>query len=196
MSALKELQEKYKDVDPFLLYKWDRIFELFFDRNAGGDVSWGDFYLVTKKVKEIYGADSEQMRMAKSCLQALWDGLLSMADRNKDKVITIDEWIQLMKAQDPKKESKWFDDYMAFMFKLFDVSADKKLDIAEYADGMATYGFEEADAHAAFKIFSVDKKGKYIPSIDFPQFKIYWLEYFYSKDKKALGNNLFGVLKI
>ena len=25
-------QEKYKDVDPFLLYKWDRIFELFFGR--------------------------------------------------------------------------------------------------------------------------------------------------------------------
>jgi hypothetical protein len=196
MSA--EIVAKYKDVDPFLLKKWERIFNAFFDRNASHEVDWHDFYMVTKKVRDIYGAESAQMTYAKSSLKALWEGLVNIADKDKNKIITIDEWIQLLKAQDPsnpKSEPKWFNDYLTFLFKLFDVSEDALLDLAEYTDGMSLYGFEYGECHEAFKLFALDKKGKKIPAIDNALFIKYSHEYFFSKDKKAIGNTLFGIFE-
>jgi len=190
----EELRKKHPDVDPFLLKKWERIFNAFFDRNAGGDVDWGDFYLVTRQVRDIYGAESDQMKYAKASMKALWDGLISIADKNKDDVISLDEWIDVLKKCDMKNEPKWFNEYLTYMFKLFDVSADNKLDLAEYTDGMLAYGFSTEEAHEAFKKFAVDKGGKYASFIDFSTFKKYWNDYFYSKDKKAIGNTLFGIM--
>jgi len=190
------LLEKFPDVKPFLLKKWERVFNAFFDRNASNEVDWGDFYLVTKYVRDIYGAQSEQMQLAKSSMKALWDGLLAMGDKNKDERVQIEEWIAVLKigADDQKAEPKWFLDYMTFMFKLMDVSADNRLDISEYADGLATYGFDREDAHNAFKKFAVDAKGKPVQSIDFPAYKKLWQEYFYSTDENAKGNWLFGTV--
>jgi Ca2+-binding EF-hand superfamily protein len=182
-------------VDPFLIKKWEKAFHTFFDTAATGDIQWADFYVVTKKVKDIYGADSEQMTLAKSCLHTLWDVLQQKADRNKDKVIDMAEWEDVLKTHDPEHESSWFQKYCQFLFKLFDVSADNFLDIAEYADGMVCYGMEEHDAHAAFKKFAVDGSGKYIGKINFKQFKELWIQYFYSTKPDAPGNHLFGVWK-
>lgn len=195
-----ELCAKFKDIDPFLLKKWERIFKAFFDHNAKEQVVWTDFYMITRKVRDIYGAESAQMTYARHSMKALWEGLLAIADRNHDKVITIDEWIVLLKEQHPdnpkKGESPWFKDYMTFMFRLFDVSEDGKMDLAEYSDGMTTYGLEDdAESHEAFKIFSVDKKGKPIPGIDWAQWNVLWHEYFFSVKKDAIGNNLFGKMK-
>jgi len=194
--ATPTLEERHKDVKPFLLKKWERVFNAFFDRNASQEVDWGDFYLVTRYVRDIYGADSDQMKLARSSMKALWDGLVSMGDRNKDDRIQIDEWVDVLKlgSTDIKLEPKWFLDYMTFMFKLMDVSCDNRLDISEYADGLATYGFDRDDAHVAFKKFAVDAKGKPLTSIDFPQFKKLWQEYFYSSDENAHGNFLFGTI--
>jgi len=192
---MSSLQEKYPEVDPFLLKKWERVFNAFFDCNASEEVDWGDFYLVTRHVREIYGAESQQMKLAKSSLKSLWDGLISLGDKNKDEKIQLDEWIEILKASDPTTEPKWFLQYLTFMFKLMDVSADDRLDLAEYTDGLASYGFPTAEAHEAFKKFALDSKGKQIPSIDFEQFKKLWQEYFHSKDPNAPGNFLFGAMK-
>lgn len=45
---LDDLIKKFPDLDPFLLKKWERIFNVFFDRNASAEVDWGDFYLVVR----------------------------------------------------------------------------------------------------------------------------------------------------
>lgn len=60
-------------------------------------------------------------------MKALWEGLVAIADKNKDQKIQLDEWITLLKESDPKKQSKWFNDYLIYMFKLFDVSGMKAL---------------------------------------------------------------------
>jgi hypothetical protein len=44
------------------------------------------------------------------------------ADKNNDELITIEEWIQIIRGTDPKHENPWFMEYLTFMFKLFDVS--------------------------------------------------------------------------
>ncbi len=60
-------------------------------------------------------------------MKALWDGLLKMADLNKDKVITIDEWVHVLEKTDKEHEPAWFNDYLTYMFKLFDVSGTRPL---------------------------------------------------------------------
>lgn len=80
-------------------------------------------YLVRfQKVRDIYGAESTQMTYARESMKALWDGLLKIADKNKDQRIQLDEWIQVLKSSDPKNQSKWLNEYLIYMFKLFDVS--------------------------------------------------------------------------
>ncbi|KHJ92221.1 hypothetical protein OESDEN_07899 [Oesophagostomum dentatum] len=120
------------------------------DRNASHQVDWGDFYLVVRvgssmflcflcilgfgrrgasfhweplfqKVRDIYGAESVQTEYAKKTLAALWEGLCKLADADEDQLISIDEWINLLRKS-TQKERKWFDEYERFMFKLFDVS--------------------------------------------------------------------------
>ena len=73
-------------------------------------------------MREIYGAESDQMGYARKSMKALWEGLCKIADTNKDDIVQLDEWITLLKNVDPKNEPKWFNEYLTFMFKLFDVS--------------------------------------------------------------------------
>jgi len=193
MAQAKELADKHK-VDPFLMQKWERVFNKFFDCNENKSIEWEDFFLVTRHIRDLYGADSEQMGFARNSMKALFDGLLLIGDKNKDQKISLDEWVSLLKHSEGK-DLQWFVDYLTFLFKLFDVSSDKKLDIAEYKDGMSAYGFDASDADAAFRKFAVDPKtNKPIATIDFTQFKNLWHEYFYSTNVNALGNSIFGCL--
>jgi len=192
MSTSVELAEKHK-LDAFLLKKWERVFSLFFDTNESKNIEWEDFYLVNRHVRDIYGADSEQMSFARESTKALWEGLIQLGDKNKDNKISLDEWIALMKSTEGK-DAPWLTEYLKFLFKLFDVSADKVLDVAEYKDGMAAYGFSPEDAEKAFRKFAVNAKGSPVPSIDFTQFKKLWNEYFYDTNPNALGNYLFGCI--
>lgn len=146
------------------------------DRDRSNQVDSTDFYIIIRvcmsnalrnmgaamvlfqKVREIYGAESKQMEYARNSLTALWNGLVELADKNRDSKIEVGEWVTVLKSMDPKTQAKWFTDYSNYMFKLFDVSEDDKLDLAEYADGMITYGFKEADAHEAFKKLAVVRK--------------------------------------
>jgi len=195
-ESFEEVVARHKDVDPFLLKKWERIFNAFFDRNASSAVDWGDFYIVVKQVRDIYGHESKQMDYARQSMKALWEGLCKIADTNHDDMISLDEWIVLLKGVDPKKEPKWFNEYLTFMFKLFDVSDDGVMDLAEYTDGMTTYGFSSAQSHEAFHMFAVDKKGQPMKTVDPKRWREYFHEYYFSTDKKVLGNHLFGKLDV
>lgn len=92
-----------------------------------------------------------QTEYARKTLAALWEGLCKLADADEvrffkllptpaierrffwwqpsclqDQLISIDEWINLLRKAQEKKEQKWFDEYERFMFKLFDVSCEFK----------------------------------------------------------------------
>uniref|UniRef100_A0A914DDK4 EF-hand domain-containing protein n=1 Tax=Acrobeloides nanus TaxID=290746 RepID=A0A914DDK4_9BILA len=191
---MQELIKNHKDVDPFLLQKWERIFTLFFDRNASHNVDWSDFYLVVRRVRDIYGAESVQLSYAKKSMEALWQGLCKLADSDSDQLISLNEWVNLLKKVDIKQrtEPTWFNDYSNFMFKLFDVSDDGVLDVAEYTDGMSAYGYKTAECHEAFKIFSRVDKWTCLEKIPLETWKKLFFEAFFSIDKNAPGNHLFG----
>jgi len=191
-----ELSQKHPNIDPFLLHKWERIFNVFFDRNASKNIDGGDFYLVVHRARNIYGAESVQMGFAKESLAALWEGLCKLADADNDQKITIDEWLSVLDKVDPKNEPQWFNNYSSFMFKLFDVSCDGVMDLAEFTDGMNTYGYSPADCEEAFKLFAVDKNGKALRTISPELWKQYFHELFFSTDKKARGNHLFGKMTV
>ncbi|PAV72318.1 hypothetical protein WR25_17924 [Diploscapter pachys] len=195
MVSVEELIKANPDVDPFLIKKWEYIFTMFFDRNSSHQMDWGDFYLVVRKVRDVYGADSVQTDFAKKTLAALWEGLCSLADSDKDQLISIEEWIHLLKKTNAQKDTKWFSDYDHFMFKLFDVSCDGVMDVVEYNDGMSVYGFKLPASTEAFKKFAVDKKGAYTGKVHPKEWTQYFNEFFWSTDKKLAGNHLFGILE-
>lgn len=191
---LGELKAKYPNVDEFLLKKWDRAFGLFFDRNMSDDITAADFYIVIRQARNIYGAQSEQAKYAKDAMTKLWEGLKKECDFNHDEKISIEEWVDVLKDTDRTKEDPWFHDYMGFLFKLFDVSGDAVLDMAEYTDGMHCYGFAEGECHEAFNSFAPKAKPGHPAVVNRKQFADLWLDYFFSKDRAAPGNNLFGML--
>ena len=43
-------------------------------------MDWGDFYMVVRKARDIYGAESAQVQFAKKSLESLWEGLCKLAD--------------------------------------------------------------------------------------------------------------------
>lgn len=192
--SMDELKAKYSKIDPFLIRKWVRLFDIFFDRNASDNIENADFFIVLRQARNIYGAQSEQAKYARGAMTKLWDGLRKEADKNKDSKISITEWIDFLAKSSRDKHDGWFTDYEDFIFKLFDVSNDGVLDLAEYTDGLHCYGYAESDAHEAFDTFTTAHAHQ-VTTIDKKHFHQLWLDYFFSKDKKAVGNNLFGVLK-
>ena len=69
-------------------------------------------------MRDIYGSESEQMKYAKSSMKALWEGLLGEADKNKDNIISLDEWISMLANSKEHDPPKWFIDYLTYMFKV------------------------------------------------------------------------------
>ncbi|KAH7727084.1 Protein CEX-1 [Aphelenchoides avenae] len=200
MVAADALAKKHKDVDPFLIKKWKKVFTMFFDRNGSGEVDAGDFYLVVRKVRDVYGAESVQMSYARKSLNALFEGLCKLADNDGDQQISVEEWVNLLKRiykkqNDKGDDPKWFNDYRSFLFKLFDVSGDGVLDVSEYADGMSLYGKKFESCREAFSSFAVDDKGNPQKTVTPEQWNKRFQELFFSKDKNARGNNLFGKLE-
>uniref|UniRef100_A0A5S6Q8T3 EF-hand domain-containing protein n=1 Tax=Trichuris muris TaxID=70415 RepID=A0A5S6Q8T3_TRIMR len=179
--------------DPFVLKKWKTIFRRLFDNSSSQEADWGDFYLITKRVGSLYGADSEQMTLTRNTMKPLWNKLVALTDINNDKKIQLTEWCELLKQSslNPKVENDWINEYMEFMFKLFDVSCDGKLDLPEFVDGMKTCGLDEESAREAFKLMT---KNEDDCTISYDRFTSLWREYFFSSDREALGNHLFGEL--
>ncbi|KJH52083.1 hypothetical protein DICVIV_01785 [Dictyocaulus viviparus] len=181
------------------------------DRNSSHQVDWGDFYLVVRKIKDVYGADSMQTKFAKKTLAALWEDLCTLADLDEDQLISIDEWIKLLNDENLTKNENWLHKYEQFMFQLFDVSCnyifdklevicnlnvlgDGVIDIDEYVDGMLVYGLDRDASRKAFQKFSVDDDGVYVPVITPTIWSTYFHELFHSIDRNALGNHLFGII--
>lgn len=185
-----------------------------------------------QKVREIYGHDSAQTKLAKEKLKSLWDELVKVADANKDKRVSEAEFVKVMKDHDPKNNVSWYLDYATFMFKLFDVSGPLLLlllpSVPAHQDSGGVWRVQRTGSWtwrstrtgcsptattrprptrpskpsppspSPFPSFPMGRwtgervQGK--PTVDFPEFRKLWDQYFYSKDKKVPGNSLFGCL--
>ncbi|KRX14532.1 Calexcitin-1 [Trichinella nelsoni] len=170
-------ENAFADVHPFLLSKWKSIFITFFDSNNSKEIDWSDFYLITKRVGDLYGVDSEQMRLTRKRMQPLWDGLVELADLNKDEKIQLAEWVDFLKRCENGQ-------------------SDGKIDFPEYVDGMKTYGVAECTARRAFSLITDACDHDHAKAFfDKATFNNLWKQYFFSKDKLATGNHLFGLVE-
>ncbi|KRZ35903.1 Calexcitin-1 [Trichinella pseudospiralis] len=204
-------ENAFSDVHPFLLSKWKSIFITFF----GLIVKWLSFLDIAncvikfayfcshvgiriQRVGDLYGVDSEQMRLTRKRMQPLWDGLVELADLNKDEKIQLSEWVDFLKRCEngQNAEMRWIQEYMNFVFQLFDVSCDGKIDFPEYVDGMKTYGVAESTARRAFSLITDACDHDHAKAFfDKATFNNLWKQYFFSKDKLATGNHLFGMVE-
>lgn len=76
-------------------------------------------------------------------MEALWQGLCKAADADRDKLISLEEWVGLLRDVMKKHDEhpKWLDDYQCFMFKLFDVSGEFSLNYFLKTDDIEYYTY-------------------------------------------------------
>lgn len=55
-------------------------------------------------------------------LKQIWDGLVSLADTNKDNKVSMDEWCEMWHQAENQDNPHWQKDYLTYMFKLLDSS--------------------------------------------------------------------------
>lgn len=109
-----------------------------------------------QKVREVYGVESIQNNYARKSLESLWKGLCKTVGINSGNIISLDEWVQLLRkvgrfkfnksnlenlGKQKRKRAKMVrrlpgksktnitmvqSIFKAFMFKLFDVSGKQR----------------------------------------------------------------------
>jgi Ca2+-binding EF-hand superfamily protein len=182
-----------KNVDSFLLKKWDHAFAVFFDMNKDGVLEWEDFEILVSAIKHSRGEDSEDYRRALVAMKEIWQKLLSASDVDGDNKVSVDEWKHMWyTSMGNDDDLAWQQLYLDYVFRLFDTSADGVIDLSEFIESMAYYGIDKRHATWAFDKFAFGPKGQRVHAITRQQFNVLWKEYFQSLDVTKPGNYLFG----
>ncbi|KAK7096267.1 calexcitin-2-like [Littorina saxatilis] len=180
----------------FQLKKMENVYVNLYDSNKDGIIDQKDFGDAIEKISKLHhwGTNDEQYGKAKKTLGEIWDGLRACADKNKDGVVTLEEWINMWKVTlEDVKAGKPFPDwqqkYMEFMFYANDTSGDGFIDRDEYVTIQTSFGNNKADSNKAFDQLSKGTDG----NISKEDFESLWKEYFLSNDASQRGNFLFGL---
>ncbi|KAK7497858.1 hypothetical protein BaRGS_00010992, partial [Batillaria attramentaria] len=166
------------------------------DSNKDGVIDSKDFVDAIEKISQLHhwGKCDKKYAEAKEQLDVIWDGLRIEADKNKDEIVTKDEWIDMWEKVLSKVEAggsfpDWQEKYIEFMFYANDTSGDGLIDKDEYVDIQTKFENSKADSEKAFEKLAEGTDGK-ITKEDFTNL---WREYFLSNDRSQRGNYLFGL---
>ncbi|CAH0401069.1 unnamed protein product [Chilo suppressalis] len=178
-------------VSDFRKKKLLHVFTAFFDTNKSGSIDKKDFELAAEKIAKLRGwkeGDAPYKKVQES-LTAIWNGLQSGADADKDGQVSVDEWNTMWEnfSKNPAGAAEWQRLYAKFIFELEDASNDGAIDSEEFSSVYASLGLDKAEAVAAFGKMAQGK-----PNITWQQFQVLWNEYFASEDVNAPGNFIFG----
>jgi Ca2+-binding EF-hand superfamily protein len=165
--------------------KLDYVFDTFFDINGDGSIEQNDFELAIENIAKIrnYKAGDETYKNVSSQFLSIWEKLRQYADKDKNNVVTRDEWHNLW--AEPLND-EWKQLYMKFMFSLQDTSGDGTIDWEEFSSVCKSFKVTDDDAKKSFEVIS--KAG----DIDIKVYETLWKDYFGSDDAKAAGNSIFG----
>lgn len=175
-----------------------KVFNNFYDVNGDGVVDWQDFECDIQKLTELLkwtdGCPAKTKAIA--ALTMIWNDLRTYADKNKDDVITQEEWLKMWdsileksKTGDKSQMPKWLTEYVEFMFSINDGNGDDVIDIDEYTQVFKMYGVTEDNCKKAFNKITNNDTIK----LTLEEYARLWQEYFLSDDKAARGNNLFAM---
>ena len=121
---------------------------------------------------------------------SIWKDLLSIADKNNDDQISLEEFLNFYGQilQNEFEYRKMLEGLGKTIFSTFDTDSDGNLSLSEYQDFYKVMGLESDFATAIYHHLDLDQNG--IISI---QELIKLLDqFFFSQDKNAPGNLLFG----
>lgn len=180
----------------FQLKKVVNVYQNLYDSNKDGVIDSKDFNDAIEKISTLHhwGKCDKKYGEAKAQLENIWKGLRKFADKNKDDIVTKDEWIAmweqvLAKVSAGEPFPDWQQQYMEFMFYANDTSGDNFIDRDEYVTIQTLFGNNEADSNTAFDRLSEGTDGM----ISKEDFTGLWREYFLSTDSSQRGNFLFGL---
>jgi juvenile hormone diol kinase len=178
-------------VSDFRKKKLLHVFTVFFDTNKSGGVDKKDFDLAIEKTAQLRGwtAGESAYKVLQETMLAVWEGLQSGADSNKDGEVSQDEWITMWDsyAKNPSGAAEWQNLYAKIIFQLEDASNDGSIDSEEFSTVYEAFGLNKEEAKSAFSKMS---KGK--SNVAWDEFQALWKEYFTSEDVNAPGNFIFG----
>lgn len=178
-------------VSDFRKKKLMHLFNQFFDRNKSGSIDKKDFELAAENISKLRGwkqGDAKYKQTLEDLLR-IWDGLQSVADKDKDGQVTADEWVSMWEdyAKNPAAAQDWQNQYCKFTYQLEDASGDGTIDSEEFSAVFESFGLDKSEAVTAFQKMSGGKS-----EVSWAQFQELWKEYFATEDPKAPGNFIFG----
>ncbi|XP_060075203.1 sarcoplasmic calcium-binding proteins I, III, and IV-like [Ylistrum balloti] len=166
-----------------------RVFNILYDSNKDGFIEERDFVMAIEKIRKIleWPVDCKKHKETQEALGLIWKGLRAYADVNADDRVSQEEWVRMWEdCIRSNTVPEWQQKFMDFMFNVNDKSGDNEIDETEYKTYYQNYISVE-DCEKAFQKIS---GGKNISRSEFSQL---WKEYFFSDDRQARGNYLFGV---
>ncbi|XP_025082044.1 calexcitin-2-like [Pomacea canaliculata] len=180
----------------FQLKKVNTVYQNLYDSNKDGVIDHKDFKDAVEKISKLHhwGKNTEQYDKAQSTLDSIWEGLRKYADKNKDNIVTREEWANMWtdtlgKVENGEPFPDWQQQYIEFMFYANDTSGDGFIDRSEFVTIQTLFGNNEEDSNKAFDKLSEGTDGK----ISKPEFESLWKEFFVSNDANSRGNFLFGL---
>ncbi|CAG9788967.1 unnamed protein product [Diatraea saccharalis] len=178
-------------VSDFRKKKLVHVFTAFFDTNKSGSIDKKDFVLAIEKTAKLRGWKEGDVtyKLLQETLMAVWEGIQSSADADKDGQVTLDEWISMWDnfSKNPAKAADWQRLYAKCIFQLEDSSNDGAIDSEEFSSVYASLGLDKVEATAAFGKMAQGKD-----KVNWEEFEKLWNEYFASEDVNAPGNFIFG----
>jgi len=174
------------------------VYQNLYDSNKDGVIDAADFNDAIEKISKLHhwGTCDKKYADAKKTLDEIWEGLKAVADKNKDGIVVLDEWIKMWDAtleSVVKGEAfpAWQQTYMEFMFYANDTSGDGFIDKGEYVTIQSLFGNSKEDSEKAFDRLSEGTNPAGMISKE--DFQALWHQYFVSDNREERGNFLFGL---
>jgi Ca2+-binding EF-hand superfamily protein len=195
MFILGEVFEQM--ISPFRKKKIDHFFQVL-DRNRNGVLQPDDFKGVAVNICELAGIDKYDKRFDNTIVQSyrIFIQVLTDLEKHIELEITRDEWIvfferNLISDLDASPPiARYITRVVYYIFNLFDINQDSVISKDEFVNMFDVYGIDSKYSEHAFK--QLDLNDDQVLSMDEVVEAV--KEYFFSEDKEARGNWIFGPL--
>jgi Ca2+-binding EF-hand superfamily protein len=165
-----------------------------FDLDRNGTLERGDYEQFSANLVAAFDLGGDPTRTASIHAQtmALWDFVRSIADRDGDDRVGVEEFIDGYAAltDDGPTFHALLMGYATFVISTADRDGDGLLDVDDYAAILGCYGIDDGAARAAFARIDRDGDG----SLSTTDMETSFEEYFRSDDPDAPGNWMMGPL--
>ncbi len=174
--------------------KVKRIFE-FYDVNRNGVIETSDIDGICDTFCHEYGwaKGSETDVTFRAGFHALWSGLITAADVNKDNKVSLEEFYANydVTIKDYEAFHQYIYPFFPGFFPVLDTDGDHDLSFEEFSRFYRGFRNTDADATAAFPLLDFDSNGIITRDEFFLAFYLFHM----SEDEAHPSKHFFGILK-